>query len=261
MERFFYNDNELVVGEKHLTQTQLATKVPGICDPNKFKSPSASVIFQCLHGVGHALMYTLGYDLTAALGSCNYLSTNYEQQSCYGGVFMENITAFDKSKRNMRLADPLYPCDKALVGEQQACYLIQTSMMLEIGIDYPHIAQDCLTASPDSNIQTCFISMGRDLSNYVRTGDGSLTVKGCEQWSGKYVNYCLQGAIYSLVENTQNGQFAYKYCEELSLAKNQTECFILTNDYLRSFFKLPQSQIVLDCDKYTSSLTEVCKHW
>ncbi|MEO6729024.1 MAG: hypothetical protein ABIM99_03815, partial [Candidatus Dojkabacteria bacterium] len=62
MERLFYSDKELSSNYSHLTFEDMEEKIPGICDADKFRDPSTAVIFQCLHGVGHAILYTLDYN-------------------------------------------------------------------------------------------------------------------------------------------------------------------------------------------------------
>jgi len=49
------------------------------------------VLFQCLHGLGHGLTMLYGHDLPMALDGCDFLTTDWNRQSCYGGGFMENI--------------------------------------------------------------------------------------------------------------------------------------------------------------------------
>src|SRR5690606_37234968 len=67
MERLFYGDDEIIDENKHLTYGDMVLKIPGICNSDKFKNPSNAVIFQCLHGVGHAILYSLNYNLEDAL--------------------------------------------------------------------------------------------------------------------------------------------------------------------------------------------------
>lgn len=58
-----------------------------------YREPGADqwVLFQCLHGVGHGLTMFYGHHLPRALAACDQLESRWDQQSCYGGAFMENI--------------------------------------------------------------------------------------------------------------------------------------------------------------------------
>ncbi len=49
------------------------------------------LLFQCLHGLGHGLTMFYDHNLPRALRACDYLGSNWDQESCYGGAFMENI--------------------------------------------------------------------------------------------------------------------------------------------------------------------------
>src|SRR4051812_32393036 len=47
-------------------------------------------IFDCLHGTGHGLMMYHRYDMNASLADCDRLRADWDQRSCYSGVFMEH---------------------------------------------------------------------------------------------------------------------------------------------------------------------------
>jgi len=47
-------------------------------------------LFDCLHGTGHGLMMYHRYDVNASLKDCDRLTADWDQRSCYSGVFMEH---------------------------------------------------------------------------------------------------------------------------------------------------------------------------
>ncbi len=49
--------------------------------------------FQCLHGIGHGLEMAWNWDLPRALGGCDWLASEWDRRSCYGGAIMENAVA------------------------------------------------------------------------------------------------------------------------------------------------------------------------
>jgi hypothetical protein len=51
------------------------------------------LLFQCAHGMGHGTYMIAGNQLPGALEGCDLLVDDWERESCYGGVFMENIVA------------------------------------------------------------------------------------------------------------------------------------------------------------------------
>lgn len=68
-----------------------AQDINDLCAGYKDDAADRFVLFQCLHGLGHGLTMLYGHDLPVALESCDYLTTDWDRQSCYGGGFMENI--------------------------------------------------------------------------------------------------------------------------------------------------------------------------
>lgn len=47
-------------------------------------------LYDCLHGTGHGLMMYHRYDVKASLKDCDRLAGDWDQRSCYSGVFMEH---------------------------------------------------------------------------------------------------------------------------------------------------------------------------
>jgi hypothetical protein len=59
-----------------------------MCEPHR---ASTFLFFQCAHGVGHGLMAVHDNHVPMSLEACDLASDPFIRQSCYGGVFMENI--------------------------------------------------------------------------------------------------------------------------------------------------------------------------
>lgn len=83
----------------------------------------------CAHGIGHGFMLVLDGDLPAALRTCDTLDDSWEQRSCQGGVFMQNVMALGRS-RYLRRADPLYPCGELAGRHRAMCYKKQAGYAL-----------------------------------------------------------------------------------------------------------------------------------
>jgi hypothetical protein len=256
MERLFYTPEQIAAGVKHLTFADMEKKVPGICDDENFSDPSQAVIFQCLHGVGHAILFSLDYDLEAALESCDLLATDYERQSCYGGVVMENITAFEKEKRDLNLSDPHYPCNKLNDKYKITCYMMQTSVMVEAGLTHEQIVAECRKAGP--YISYCFISLGRDISNSVRTGQTDMVINVCENLSIGYETSCINGAVYALIDNTWDTSFAYPFCTQFKSETNQRTCFTSSSNYVKQIYSKTEEELTAACMQYASGKSDVC---
>ena len=65
-------------------------ELDAMCRPQR---ASPFLFFQCAHGMGHGLMALHGNHVPMALQACDQASDEYVRNSCYGGVFMENIVA------------------------------------------------------------------------------------------------------------------------------------------------------------------------
>ena len=256
MERMFYSDEEIST-KTHLTFKDIEAKMPGVCDSSKFSNPSPTEIFQCLHGVGHAVLFSLDYNLEDSLKACDLLANDYERSSCWGGVIMENVTAFDKKKRDLKAGDYLYPCNKLDDKYQYSCYMMQTSVMFEYGLTADQIGEQCKLAKYPN---ACFISLGRDLSNFVRTGDIDYVRRTCENLTdGDYRRNCLDGSIYALIDNTWDAQFAFKFCNSMQTPSNKYTCYKDSINYLRGVYQKNNEQITQECELHAGSELNVCK--
>lgn len=69
-------------------------KTPGTPELDVMCEPHRGVLFlyfQCAHGVGHGLMAVHDNHVPMSLEACDLASDRFIRESCYGGVFMENI--------------------------------------------------------------------------------------------------------------------------------------------------------------------------
>ncbi len=245
MERMFFTDAEIAKGIQHLSYEDFKTRLPGICDRTKFSNPTDTQIFNCLHGVGHAVLYSIDYNLQAALDSCDLLATDYERNACYGGVFMENITAFDSSKRDLKHDDYYYPCDKVAEKYQEQCWMLQTSTLLEFGVPWEQISDIC--NSLKAHNLACFNSMGRDLSNFVRQGQTDMVVSICQRYPGEYATKCIAGTIFSIMDVAQDGKISYPFCNALD-SRYLEDCYSQANQYLFGVYQRSHADLVKECD-------------
>lgn len=59
-----------------------------MCEPHR---GTTFLFFQCAHGMGHGLMAVHDNHLPMSLDACDLATDDFIRQSCYGGVFMENV--------------------------------------------------------------------------------------------------------------------------------------------------------------------------
>jgi hypothetical protein len=64
-----------------------------LCDQIASEATDRWMRFQCVHGIGHGFEMAWNWELPKALKGCDWLRTNWDRYSCYGGVFMENAVA------------------------------------------------------------------------------------------------------------------------------------------------------------------------
>ena len=177
------------VMEKILYDTEaeeLPSVVNNICENVPGKATYSFDYYNCVHGLGHGVMYVTDNELFDALILCDSLQGTWEQESCYGGVFMENvITDFENHyTKYLKPEEPLYPCTAVPEKNKHACYLMQTSYVLKTnGYDFADAFEQCSTVK-ENHQDTCYQSVGRDAS-------GS-TVSDVERTK----NYCLLGKEY-----------------------------------------------------------------
>lgn len=256
MERMFYGETEDL--NQHLSFSDISGLMPNVCSEDKFANPTPNLIFQCLHGVGHAVLYTLDYDLDGALALCDLLPTDYDRNSCYGGTIMENVTAFERDKRDLDQRDPHYPCNRLDEKYGYQCYLMQTSVMAEYGYTFAQIADICEEAG-QFKVQ-CQTSMGRDLSNYARVGQSQELIKNCTTKIDYSLNhYCFAGAVYALIDNTWDGQYAFALCAELQDTEMRLDCFRSARGYYKSVYRKDDAAIDMECDKYAGGKAADCR--
>lgn len=215
------------VYDPHLREEDLRARIRDVCHVEG----GTRFQFQCLHGLGHALMYGLDNNLSLSLDICAGLSTEYDRQSCYGGEFMENVFSVNPGTRWINRTDPQYPCDA--VGEQYRyqCYLMQTTVMAEIfGTDIPKIIQACKEAG--NYTRTCLVSLGRDRSSLFRVQSRE-PYQDLAQIEPAYQMEYVNGLVYALVDNTWDGFYAFPFCSGLNDTEQTRACYKTSIDYMK----------------------------
>lgn len=206
-------------------------------------------VFECLHGLGHGIMALEDYDLPKALDDCDKLDTNYERDSCYGGVFMENIVAgqglgvasghYTKWLNNK---DPQFPCNTDFIqnnyNRQFQCWQMQTSWMLTIfNYDFNKVISECLKA-PKDMIPICFKSLGRDAAGFsLRNIQKIMTI--CELVPGdNNYNQCIIGALNVIIDfwGANVNEKAAELCKLITRRSAKDSCYRTLSDRLFDIF-------------------------
>ena len=194
----------------------LPQALPTICAQIESKQPYSFYAYNCVHGLGHGIMNVTNSDLFASLKMCDLLKTNWDQQSCYGGVFMENEMDEvnpDHHTIYFKASDPMYPC--TAVGDQykQQCYLMQTSHALRtVNENFSAVFQMCSKVDTQF-VDTCYQSLGRDASGNT-SSTVAPTVTNCMYGQNfDAQSNCVVGAVKDFISYYHSDQQANQLCE------------------------------------------------
>lgn len=240
---------------------KLAENIDRICK----SFPTSFSVFECLHGVGHGVLAYVDYDLPESLKECQKLSDTFGRDSCYGGVFMENILtgqglgASEKyhNTKWVNKTDPQYPCnaiDKD-ASVQHQCYLMQTSWMLTTNnYNFDKVAAECLK-TPDSFISVCFKSFGRDAAGHTLRNPQKIVEICSKVPKGPegYHEECATGAVNVIVDfwGPALRNQAHELCREIS-EPGKRACYTTLASRIKDVFgDLNVFTIEIDDEKFS----------
>jgi hypothetical protein len=207
-----------------------------ICRDLARREPQSFDHYNCVHGIGHGAMYLNGNELFVALETCDQLESVWEQSSCWGGVFMENIIADNRNHftNYLKADDPLYPCNAVKDNQKSTCYLMQTSYMLKLKDgDFKEVFALCGTVGEDYT-DTCYQSLGRDASGWT-ISDPERTKNYCLLGpSERAKSNCIIGAVKDFISYHHSDVEAKVFCNALDSNLKST-CLETTEDYYRVF--------------------------
>ena len=247
VERFLRGDDVYSQTDKHPSQAELKQKAAAACDPNT----PMRLRFQCLHGLGHALMFFSRYELDQSLSACDALPDDWSRNSCYGGVFMENVSNATNETKNFSPTDYHVPCNRVDQQYRRECYMMQSSRMSEMGLPLQRLFEECAKAGEHGI--PCAQSIGRDLSNEARAGHPRSVAEKCKLAHEASRHACVRGVVYALADNTWDGRYAMPFCVAFSQEADQADCLKESVDYLRTVFEKSNDDVSRDCKRYAAS--------
>lgn len=191
----------------------------------------------CTHGLGHGLMLITGHELFEALALCDNFADAWEQQSCYGGAFMENIMASltpNHTTKYINADEPLYPCSAVSERYKQECYIMQSSHILpSVGNDFAQTFAICSDAETQFKA-ICYQSIGRDASGFS-ISDIQATKKLCDLGHNvEAVTNCIIGAVKDIAYYHHSDVQAKDFCNQFSLELSAT-CLLTLDWYYKTF--------------------------
>lgn len=216
---------------------KLSQEIPSICAQIESEKPYSFYAYNCVHGLGHGVMDVTKSDLFASLKMCDLLKTDWDQESCYGGVFMENEmdeVAPGHHTVYLETSDPMYPCDAVDDRYKQQCYLMQTSHALRIASEnFAQVFQECSQVDA-AFVDTCYQSLGRDAS-----GNSSSTIEptiaNCMLGATLDAQQnCIIGAVKDFISYYHSDKQANQLCGALDPAL-QSVCQTTKTQYYATF--------------------------
>lgn len=230
---YYHGVLESVVAAKG--KTYILSHINDICQPLAQKKPYGLAHYNCVHGLGHGLMETENDQLFTALSDCDLLNGQWQQQSCYSGVFMQNIlgdTSPDDKTNYLKSDDPLYPCTAVAAKYKSMCYFLQTDHALVVEkADFAKVFSLCASLDDPKYQTMCYQSLGRDASSYAAY-DISKTYQNCTQTSSPTAQkYCVVGATNDFAYHFQSIPKAEGLCRAITQEEVRTACFQTAENY------------------------------
>ena len=120
VEQLFGDDDISLLSEHEITS---------ICSMAALGTSSPLVRLNCVHGIGHALMYMTEGDTPLALLYCEDYSADSDISQCATGALMEEGLRVERSTSSEKFADPTLFCSQVL-GDQNDCWLSQSAKII-----------------------------------------------------------------------------------------------------------------------------------
>jgi hypothetical protein len=200
-------------------------------------------LFDCLHGTGHGLMMYHRYDVNASLADCDRLTSDWDQRSCYSGVFMEynmgvRMQSFGDGEFGMhrhsmpsasavlfKRDDLHYPCDATPARYRLECYELQADLILPaVQQDYAKAAQVCDGAGTPQLVRACYLGLGRNASGASAFQYAGI-VKRCEKSSAMGLPFCYAGAVRHLAYAPSELPRGIGFCNSLPQGNGRAQCW------------------------------------
>ena len=263
------------------SMTEDAGRLDAVCRSYRDDPSSQWLLFQCLHAMGHGLTAFYDHDLPRALQTCDALSEDWDQHSCYGGAFMENVvhatkphhpshehkavhSAAHSSKGRraqfvpMKPTDPLHPCsvlqDRYLVD----CYQMQTSIILyHNGGDMRGAAVVCDRA-PVAMRPWCYQSLGRDISSYTLQ-EPEEAIRMCSLGNPQYQPWCYVGLVKNFIDLTAKSESGLTFCPRVPSRVNKLKCYEAVGEEIWALTSDDRQRAGL-CSRADGENREACRY-
>jgi hypothetical protein len=171
--------------------------------------------FNCIHGLGHGLTLRYAQDIFQALPWCDRFSDYWDQQSCYGGVFMQNIIADQQEGGavNLKRDDLVYPCNAVAQRQKTQCYQLVPDNVLKAKAWDTRAAFAICDTIEEGFSGICYRGVGRDISGATLL-DPAGTLRMCQTATTPLgLQECIAGAVSNAVDDTHKADKATALCQ------------------------------------------------
>ncbi len=204
------------VREKDITRDTLFN----LCSTSVAMPTQSFDQFNCMHGIGHALMYITKNELPHSLIRCNDLPDEWSTQHCATGVFMENSLADGKAHRSAYLptTDLHYPCTITEKKFGEACYIVQSSLILKkLNGDFAKAFDFCLTITELGYRTQCARGLGKEAAQ-TAFYDSAVAAAICAEAPPELISNCFFGAIGDISGQLRDNTVGETFCAQVSTA-------------------------------------------
>ena len=241
-----------------------------LCPTSETVSAYSFQRYNCLHGLGHGLTIQFRYDLLKSLAFCDTLQGPWDRESCYGGVFMENIVTFQQARQAkpssthhhhdtatsfLNPQDLLYPCSVLHEKYLRSCYLMQTSAVLTfLNYDFAQAFTQCARVEGEHQI-TCYRSLGRDISGFTLRDAGRVN-ELCRLGQGDQVQQCFIGAVKDFILTDASPDPGLALCRSLD-GPFKKDCYATVGEMVVPLFD-DRNKRAQACRKSEDAYIDAC---
>jgi hypothetical protein len=216
---YYHGVMEAVIGK--IGYSRIKEEINTVCASVGADKKYTFYHYNCVHGLGHGVMAVSQSELFDSLKMCDGLTDMWERESCFGGVFMENVMAeanpHHKTKY-LKSDDPVYPCNAVDRPYKNQCFGMQTSYALKVvGYDFGKVFAMCDAVETDFR-NVCYQSLGRDASgNTISSPEPTrdICMKGRDYEAR---NNCVTGAVKDFISYHHSNEAGQKLCAVLETA-------------------------------------------
>jgi hypothetical protein len=179
--------------EAHFSESEdVLAEIPETC---KDFDQESYLGWQCLHGIGHGLMYFTAQDLPRSLALCDELPLA-ARSTCANGVFMDNFNTDQvlHPSRFLKADDPSYPCAEQQDRHKSDCYTYAPTYYLALNPGEYDSALDWCRSVEKEFASSCFWGVGsQTIKENSKTPEFAIEI--CEKGAPAETDACIKGAL------------------------------------------------------------------